>query len=671
MAATLAAADSAESVAVPCLPSYGVAPDGRAAVGVAPDGLFVLAWVDQTRLLVTMWDGVSWTEPAQIAAAGAIANLLVGRMDGKLAVSWDQDIDADPNVVILGRMASTYSGYWSEPEPPTREVSSSPGISAAVNAVRSNILVGSGDFLELLASCPNRDGLWAAMGIGSPPKDPCCEKKKDEPPEDEEEEEPPPPPPVCEYPGDCPEPPPDDPPDTPLPPGTPRPPLPPLPPDPPWPPDDDYEPEVIRPEDPNDIVGPAGFGDERWVTAAETLPYIIRFENKPDATAPATVVTVSQQLDADLDWRTFRVSGFGWGDVLVEFAEPRAFVNQTIDLTATEGFLVQVVALVDVVTGEAFWSLTTIDPKTGDLPEDPLVGFLPPNVTSTGSGQGFVSYTVRPRGDAITGEVIDAQARIVFDTEEPLDTPPIFNTIDAVAPASAVDPLPPTDQGGGFTVSWKGTDDIGGSALADFTIYVSDNYGGFEPWLEETSLTEGTFVGEPGHEYEFYSRARDNAGNSQAAPATLLEPAIPTLSIADATVSEGAGTAVLTITLNPSSTAAITVDYDTSDGSAVGGLDYASTSSAATIPSGVTSTTIAITIIDDSIYEGAEIFTVNLSNAPAGAAISATGGSAAVTIIDDDATPILSVGDVTVEEGTGAAVIIEMSLVAQHPSNEG
>ena len=207
MAATLAAADSA-------------------AVGVAPDGLFVLAWVDQTRLLVTMWDGVSWTEPAQIAAAGAIANLLVGRMDGKLAVSWDQDIDADPNVVILGRMASTYSGYWSEPEPPTREVSSSPGISAAVNAVRSNILVGSGDFLELLASCPNRDGLWAAMGIGSPPKDPCCEKKKDEPPEDEEKEEPPPPPPVCEYPGDCPEPPPDDPPDTPLPPGTPRPPLP-------------------------------------------------------------------------------------------------------------------------------------------------------------------------------------------------------------------------------------------------------------------------------------------------------------------------------------------------------------------------------------------------------------------------------------------------------------
>jgi subtilase family serine protease len=271
--------------------------------------------------------------------------------------------------------------------------------------------------------------------------------------------------------------------------------------------------------DPNDIIGPAGFGEEKWITASSTLPYTIRFENQASATAPAQQVVITQQLDPDLDFRTYRVGDFGWGDLFFDVPDNRAFYNDRLDLTATKGYYVDVTAGINVTTGEAFWTITTIDPETGEIPEDALAGFLPPN-NEDGVGDGFVNYSIRPRKDVQTGAVIDAEARIVFDTEEPIDTPPIFNTIDVGAPNSTINALPATTDTAEFLVTWSGSDDSNGSALANYTIYISDNGSTFTPWLENTTLTEATYIGEPGHTYAFYSVARDNAGNSQAVPST-------------------------------------------------------------------------------------------------------------------------------------------------------
>ncbi|WP_208492247.1 putative Ig domain-containing protein [aff. Roholtiella sp. LEGE 12411] len=276
---------------------------------------------------------------------------------------------------------------------------------------------------------------------------------------------------------------------------------------------------IIRAIDPNDILGPAGFGEEKWITASSTLPYTIRFENQASATAPAQQVVITQQLDPDLDFRTYRVGDFGWGDLFFDVPDNRAFYNDRLDFTATKGYYVDVSAGIDITTGEAFWTITTIDPETGEIPEDALAGFLPPN-NEDGAGDGFVNYSIRTRRDVQTGAVIDAEARIVFDTEEPIDTPPIFNTIDAGTPSSTINALPSTTDTAEFLVNWSGSDDSNGSALANYTIYVSDNGSPFTPWLENTTLTEASYIGEPGHTYAFYSVARDNAGNSQAVPST-------------------------------------------------------------------------------------------------------------------------------------------------------
>ena len=57
---------------------------------------------------------------------------------------------------------------------------------------------------------------------------------------------------------------------------------------------------------------------------------------------------------------------------------------------------------------------------------NPLVGFLPVNDPATGSGEGFVNYTIRARQDASRMDIIEAQADIVFDNNDPLATPPVF-----------------------------------------------------------------------------------------------------------------------------------------------------------------------------------------------------------------------------------------------------
>ena len=275
---------------------------------------------------------------------------------------------------------------------------------------------------------------------------------------------------------------------------------------------------VQAPHDPNSIIGPAGFGDENFVTIDQVLPYQIDFENEPTAGLPAQQVTITQQLDPNLtgnpsDWRSF-----GFGGMTFTVPANSAFYQTTIDLSQTLGYDVEVTGTIDELTGVATWTFTTIDPTTGEIPTDPTVGFLPPD-NAEGAGEGFVSYTILPKSSDLTGTVINAQATVVFDTQPPLNTPQIFNTIDAgTGLTSSVAALPPEETSPEFNVSWSGTDSASGSGIASFTIFVSDDGGPFTAWLTNTTLTSASYLGQYGHTYAFYSVATDNVGNVQPTP---------------------------------------------------------------------------------------------------------------------------------------------------------
>ncbi len=273
----------------------------------------------------------------------------------------------------------------------------------------------------------------------------------------------------------------------------------------------------ISSQDPNDISGPGGFGNDGFITPDFSLPYTIHFENIASATAPAQLVVVTQQLDADLDFRTFELGNISFGDLEFAVLPGLQSFSARFDVLDRLGIFLDITADFNPLTGLATWTFSSVDPTTFDLPVDPRIGFLPPNKVAP-VGEGFVSYSIRAKTNAATGTRFDAQGHVIFDTNASLDTPAIFNTIDAGAPSSSTQPLPLTVTTTQFLVSWSGNDDIGGSGIAHFDIFVSDNEGPFSIWQGSTSSVSAVFPGQLGHKYAFFSTATDNVGHLELAP---------------------------------------------------------------------------------------------------------------------------------------------------------
>ncbi len=113
------------------------------------------------------------------------------------------------------------------------------------------------------------------------------------------------------------------------------------------------------------------------------------------------------------------------------------------------------------------------------------------------------------------------------------------------------------------------------------------------------------------------------------------EQAMPTISIADASANEGDAIA-FTVSVNPTHTSDITVDYESIDGTAVSHADvndYAHQGGSLTIPAGQSSATITVQTTEDTDIEIDDQFTVNLSNPSVGAI---GDGTAIGTITNDD-----------------------------------
>ena len=91
------------------------------------------------------------------------------------------------------------------------------------------------------------------------------------------------------------------------------------------------------------------------------------------------------------------------------------------------------------------------------------------------------------------------------------------------------------------------------------------------------------------------------------------------LAVADAVATENADNTIdFTVTLNRATNATVSVDYATADGSAMAGADYTAKSGTLTFSAGERSKTVRVDILDDTHDEGAETFSLTLSNASGG-----------------------------------------------------
>jgi uncharacterized protein (TIGR03437 family) len=317
--------------------------------------------------------------------------------------------------------------------------------------------------------------------------------------------------------------------------------------------DDEEDVGVTPPQDPNEKLSGVGYGPQAFIPLQLTVPYTINFENLPAAQGFAQQVRITDQVSNNLDWRTFRLKEIGFGKYRIQVPENRAFYQSRIQLGEDLGNLLADISVgIDIATGQVTWTLTAIDPNTGEQPNSASLGLLPPN-DQTGRGQGYVTYTVQPKAGLPTGTQISNKATIIFDTEEPITTNTVTNTLDADAPVSTVNALP-LSSSTTFTLSWSGSDPAGGSELQSFDIWVSENDGPYQPFLSGATDTSAQFTGQPGRAYRFYSIARDNAGNVEAAPAqadavTTVQNPVPTFTSLTPNSAQACG-AAFTLTVN-------------------------------------------------------------------------------------------------------------------------
>ena len=236
--------------------------------------------------------------------------------------------------------------------------------------------------------------------------------------------------------------------------------------------EDDSSSNEPKSYDPNEMVGPEGTGEDRFVKPGDWLTYTIYFENKADAEASAASVRVTNPLSDALDWSTFEMLEVGFGNqVDTGLADGNDVSECVLDGTNTS---VRTEVELDPETGVVAWYLRIVDPN-GDAegwPLDIFAGFLPPNDPETHCGEGHLTYRVKVRDDAPHGVRIDNSASIVFDYNEPIETDPSWwNMVARTLEAGFVEPEVMVDEGGTATIAVRG-----GSAERETSVQVSLAY---------------------------------------------------------------------------------------------------------------------------------------------------------------------------------------------------
>ena len=219
----------------------------------------------------------------------------------------------------------------------------------------------------------------------------------------------------------------------------------------------------------------------------------------------------------------------------------------------------------------------------------------------------------------------------------------IFNappnaTLDASTKYFLVMDNTDTNTSGTFNVGATDSNAEDGSGLTDWNV-------------TNSGRTKITTWANTASDWVFKLQARGIVG-VDAAAAALPELSFDNINI---TVDEDGSQAALSVELSQTSADTVTVDYATSDGSALAGDDYTATSGTLTFTAGETVMAIIVPILDDDTYEPTERFDVTLSN-PTGATLPPYPG-AAINIRDDESPPTASIDDVTVGEDAGTMTV--------------
>ena len=289
------------------------------------------------------------------------------------------------------------------------------------------------------------------------------------------------------------------------------------------------------PEDPNEIDGPVGYGDDHLVSTNDRMRYTILYENSPEfASAPASLVNIVYPIPPEHNINSVRLSDFGFGSFVFSVPSNTTAYTQRLDVSDSLGVWVDVTAGIDMANNQIFWNLQSVDPATGFEPSSSDLGFLLIN-DSLHHGEGYVSFSILPKNNVVSGDTVGAEATIIFNENTAIATNVWVNKFDAVAPTST---LHGTQAGSEAPVelwtlaesydsivhlTFAATDDLSGVDNVELlvsrngSVYTSEGYYA----LGDTAH----YTLEDGYLYSFISRATDNVGNQEplkAVPDTVI-----------------------------------------------------------------------------------------------------------------------------------------------------
>ena len=240
---------------------------------------------------------------------------------------------------------------------------------------------------------------------------------------------------------------------------------------------------IVSSWDPNEMVGPVGYGDEKYISE-KTIDYRILFENKAEATAPAYRIRITDELDPNIfDVESARFGGTSHDEVGTGWKMKRDGNTLTWDIEGIE---------------------------------------LPPNVNAP-EGEGYVTFTVNVKSGMENLAKIKNKATIIFDYNEPIETNEYVNTLDLNLPTASMTGA--YYSGSNVKLKSKGSD--AESGISRYKFYAAKGDGEFQ-LIGESSTAQLAYTlpeGAKAEDYKFAVAAVDNAGNMQEA---LSDAVVPT-----------------------------------------------------------------------------------------------------------------------------------------------
>jgi VCBS repeat-containing protein len=394
--------------------------------------------------------------------------------------------------------------------------------------------------------------------------------------------------------------------------------------------------------------------DDVYAQGTQTLNVTISGTSGASFEAVTTTGTATTTVTDDADATTLSITGSAnvtegasgsYTLTLTSATQTALTVNLTYSGTAANGADFTGVVSVPIAAGasSATFSIATINDLLDEAVETLIVSI------GTTSGGGFENLVVSGANGSVTTSIADN------------DPPPSLSvndvSIDESAGTMTFTVSLSSASGQTVTVNY-GTGSGTATAGSDFT--TTSGTLTFNPGVLSQTITvpiTSDTVDEPNETFFVNLTTPGNAtiAGGLGVGTILDNDAAPVVStVSAASVTEG-GNLVHTVTLSNASSTAITLPYSLGGGSATAGTDYGITPTFSngltlsggvlTIPAGVTSFTVTVASTGDTTAEANETYNLTV------------GGVTGVgTIVDNDAAPTLSIGNVTVAENAGFAV---------------